>query len=169
MPKKEKKSEESDNLEEQVKKQVKNVPNVRETIDETKFEEFFQSSRQNIVPILEKVKNRDINLEKDIEPVETPAKNTREQRQPQTNYSSFAEEVESRSYQTGQPPVLMPVERSGNSRTQAGLIDPLRGRGIEQDNMQPRMIETGISNEDRRLPFERDDRKYKEVKFKKFV
>jgi len=31
------------------------------------------------------------------------------------------------------------------------------------------MIETGISNEDRRLPFERDDRKYKEVKFKKFV
>lgn len=143
------------------------VEEIREEIDENKLIEFFQS-RENVIPILSKIRTRvpDFNLERDIESTPTKTEQPEPQRT-QMNYSSFADEEESRNYQTSQPPVLRPISRG--ETFQPGLIDPLRGKGIQEDTMQPTMVETGVINQDRRLPFDRDDKKYKEVRFKKFV
>ena len=157
-----KKTEESEeeNLEEQVE-------DINEEIDEDKFNRFFQSG-ENVIPILEKVQNSNKNFNLETEVPETKAEQPEREKKFQPSYTSFInDEGESRAYQNSEPPVLRPVSRGNEFHP--GFIDPLRGRQIQNDSMQPTMVETGAVNQDRRLPFERDEKKYKEVKFKKFV
>ncbi len=46
----------------------------------------------------------------------------------------------------------------------------MRQIGFQEDDIRPRMVETGVVNPERRRPiFEGEEKKYKEVKFKKFV
>jgi len=160
--KKEKEPEKKENKSEKEKSEEnleEEISGLEENIDNDRLMQFLQS-REKVVPVLERVV-KEIPKSREIE---MPQKEIPKERF-QQNYSSLASESENKKYQPVSP-VLSPISRRENS--QAELLDPMSQRRF-QDNLRPQMIETGIIAETRKLPFEAEDRKYKEVKFKKFV
>jgi len=135
------------------------VSNIEE-VDEERFQQFMQPiSTENFSPTLEQI-NQPIptpNLEQDI--AFTPT-----QEETSTKYD-FTTEEEAKRYKASsrgiEPPVLTPRETSQRVR----LLNPLERRNIPRaDDMQPRMFGTRTTTQKRKLPFEKDDDKYKEVK-----
>ena len=67
-----------------------------------------------------------------------------------------------------QAPTLNPIERQESQRgfRKVEFLDPLAGmRNQERTSMEPEMIQADIREEERRLPFEKQERKYRKVKF----
>jgi len=162
--KEDKKGEKAENKEKE--KQEENleeeIDEVENEIDNNRLMQFLQS-RENVVPVLEKITNK---ASQHIEQIESPSQTqTFPQERFQQNYS-FSTENESRNYQSPAP-VLSPVSRRENSK--AELLNPMRQRGFQENNINLAMVETSMINETKRLPFESEDKKYREVRFKKFV
>ena len=123
------------------------------------FHEFVNPIESVAPPVLEQIAStQQQNIEQDF----TPKIETQE---PQRMYGNVAKE-EKRLYESQsrniEPPVLTPNRRMTQ---QAGFIDPLQGMNIPtQDNMQPEMIRTQLEHKKQRLPFEREEDNYREVK-----
>lgn len=129
--------------------------------DENKIDKFISTpfSAGDFSPSLEKI--QDIPQRTEFEP---ESLSTKEDQESQKMYGIVTEEekrlYESRS-RSMDPPVLNPTKMT--QRTQ--FIDPLAGRNIQtQNDMEPEMIRTQTRQERQRLPFEKEDNKYKEVK-----
>jgi len=132
------------------------------TEDENKLKEFITESfsSSNISPSLEKIHEvpRQIELEQDF------SSNTKTKPQ-QKMYVTVSQE-EKRLYESQsramEPPVLKP---NRSATQQANFINPLAGRNIPiQDDLQPQIIRPQTHQMKQRLPFEKQDNKYKEVK-----
>ncbi len=163
--KKENKKEDSEEseLEEEIEE-------TEENIDNNKFVEFLQISTEPGAPVLKKIQNAQeiatleqdiistpISKEEKIQTDYTPALNKPDYSEPNT-------ETEQK-YQTNfSPPVLEPVKISRELQNQE-FLDPMAGRMIDNpNNLNQKMIETGVVERDTRLPFEKDEKKYRDVK-----
>ena len=170
---KEKGTKESSELEKEIEETESQETNKalektsEETVDDNEFREFIQSSIESFSPVLQKVETpQQESLEQDVASAPV-ASNINEA---QIDYSitsnapdySAGEEIK---YQINiQPTVLKPAEISENLPRQE-FLNPMVGRMIDnRDNLRPNMVNTKFIEEKRRLPFEGDDKKYKEFK-----
>ena len=141
-----------------------------ETIDDNEFREFIQPSTQEFInipaPVLQKVETpQQESLEQDV--ASSPITQTRDEEQikysttsNEPNYSA-GQEIK---YQTSiEPTILKPAEISENLPRQE-FLEPLSRVETPQNNIIPKMVDTEFIKEKRRLPFEKDDKKYKEFR-----
>lgn len=151
----------------------KEIEETEETIDDNEFIEFIQPSTQEFInisaPVLERVETpQQESLEQDI--ASTPVSSNANEGQidysttlNEPNYSA-GQEIK---YQTNiNPPTLRSAEISENLPRQE-LLDPMaeiRFNPQDNMNMSPEIVNTEFIQEKRRLPFERDDKKYKEFR-----
>jgi len=166
MPKKdeeENESEKESELEEEIGETEKNI-------DENKFIEFLQISTEPSAPVLKKIQDAPeiATLEQDI--ISTP---THKEERTQTNYEISLNKPDypeqdtktEQKYQTNfSPPVLTPANISEELPSQE-FIDPLAGKMISpQNDPNQKIIETSLIKRENRLPFEKDEKKYRDVK-----
>jgi len=166
-----KKSEEEDDGESEKESELEEeIEETEKNIDENKFIEFLQISTKPSAPVLEKIQNaQEIStLEQDI--ISSP---THKEERIQIDYESslnkpdYSEQniEKEKKYQTNfSPPVLTPVNISKELSNQE-FIDPLAGKMISPQNDQNQnIIETRPIERESRLPFEKDEKKYRNVK-----
>jgi len=136
-----------------------------EIIDDNEFHEFIKPSTESFTPVLEKIETpQQESLEQNIASVPISS-NVKEDQidyaitPNEPNYSA----TEKIKYQTNiEPPILKPI-RINEELPRQELLEPQTG--IETDNLRPKMIDTEFIEEKTRLPFEKDDKKYKEFRF----
>ncbi|MDO8622802.1 MAG: hypothetical protein Q7R52_01010 [archaeon] len=152
------------------KKEVKKVEEKSEELEE-KVDEIIQEREvlrlfQPVVmrnsPTLETQQTRTIpRLEEDIASVQVETKTAQKENRP-VNYATGIEQRENRNYTAyTSSPTLLPTNQPAR---RSELIDPFKQRNFIEENLRPNMVETGSVNMRRKLPFEQEDRKYKEVK-----
>lgn len=137
-------------------------------IDDFQFQEFLQPTTQASAPVLQRVNNApQVNLEQDIAIAPTST-------QPTQRIRDYSTTVNTPDYSTGtheqeqtqtnyEPPVLRPVNTG--SQDEQIFIDPFANmRTNNQNNIQQRAIQPEFEQQTRRLPFEKQERKYKNVK-----
>ncbi len=170
------KEEDSEDEESELEKEIEETESqeTNEVVDDSEFREFIQPSTQEFIdistPTLERVETpQQIPLEQDV--ASTPVSPSSDD--DQIDYSTTSNEPkysagEQIKYQTNvEPPTLRPAEISENVPRQE-LLDPMAGiRFNPQDNINisPEIVNTEFIEEKRRLPFEKEDKKYKEFRF----
>ena len=161
-----KKSEEENESEKELEEEIKET---EEDIEDNKFVEFLQISTEPNPPVLEKIQHSQeiATLEQNI--ISTPIsqdEKTQSDYAIDLNKPDYLEKnIETeQEYQTNfSPPVLEPVKISEEFQTQE-FLDPLAGRMIDSsNNLNQKMIETRFIERHARLPFEKDEKKYKDV------
>lgn len=137
-----------------------------ETIDDNEFREFIQPSTESFAPVLEKVEiPQQESLEQDVASTSVSSKADKGQIDYSTTSNEPKYSAEEIKYQTNiEPPILKPAEISRNLPRQE-FLEPVTEVEISPQNMMsPKMVDTEFIEEKTRLPFERDDKKYKEFK-----
>ncbi len=169
----ENKEEDSEDEESELEKEIEEIESqeenevlektLEEEIKDNEFHEFLQPSTEISAPILERVETpQQESLEQDV--ASTPVSSNVDEGQIDYSVNSNYSEGGAINYQTNTgPPILSPTEISGNLPRQE-LLNPLTQMETPQDNINPKMIDTEFIEEKRRLPFEKEDKKYKEFK-----
>jgi len=138
-------------------------------IDTGSFQKFIGNwSMENVSPSLERNISQEAPLE-EIEEINIPSTRTETQfrdyaQKARENYNVVTEE-EKRIYEIERQgetaPVLMPeFEENFSSR----LVNPFSNRNLTSGNVENQSIELKRTHTRKRLPFEKDDNKYREVK-----
>ena len=138
-----------------------------EIINDNEFREFIQPSTESFAPVLERVEvPQQESLEQDVASISTA---TQIEQEPIDYTSAISRapttDEERIKYQTNiEPPILKPIEISENLPRQE-LLEPTTGIEINPQNMMSqKMVDTEFIEEKTRLPFEKDDKKYKEFR-----
>jgi len=136
-----------------------------EEVDDSRFQQFMQMpAGQMTAPTLDQINQpfQTPNLEQDT--ASTISTSIPEEESPKAY--SFTTEEEAKKYESSSGMRAPILTSDRNIPEQRFLLNPLEGRDIPRtDDMQPRMMRTQTKTERRKLPFEKDDEKYKEVKF----
>jgi hypothetical protein len=146
----------------------KDIEEIEETIEETGFKEFLEPIETS-APVLEKVK---IPLQEPLELniASTSTSSTKEKEtgvdyitRNEPKYTNIIpDDEEKRKYKSEfRPPILRQTE-AGDLRQE--ILTPQREAGM-QESEDTNRIETNILEQKRREPFEREEKKYREVKF----
>jgi len=138
-----------------------------ETIDDNEFHEFIKPSIESFTPVLERI---EIPQQESLEQNVDSAPITQIKDEEQIKYSATSNEpnystTEKIKYQTNiEPLILKPTEISEDLPRQE-LLEPLTRLEINpQNNLRPKMVNIEFIEEKTRLPFEKDDKKYKEFR-----
>jgi len=156
-------SEEDDDEDSELEEIVELKEESQETpilIDNSQFQEFLQPTAQASTPVLQRVNDapQQINLEQGIATAPTSAESTGRI----NNYSTGIQEQE-KTQANYEPPVLRPINIG--TQDEQIFIDPFADmRTNIQTNIQLRAIQPEFEQQARRLPFEKQERKYKDVK-----
>lgn len=162
-----KESEEENESEKELEEEIQET---EKDIDDNNFVEFLQISTEPNKPILDKVKDK-----QDIETLEQNISSTIISKKEETkknysiipNTSNYSEQntKTEQEYQTDfSPPELEPVKISKELQSQE-FLDPMEGRMISpQNNLNQKMIETKFIKRNTKLPFEKDEIEYKDIR-----
>jgi len=133
-----------------------------EETDESQFQQFIEiPTGEFITPTLEQ-----INQPFAIPDLEQNVAFTSTEKSPKTSkIYEFTTEEEAKRYESGSPGMEPPILRTNIDLQQTRFLDPFEGRNIQRfDEMEQRIMKTRTKTERRKLPFEKDEDKYKEVK-----
>ncbi len=144
------------------------IKGAEEIMENSEFQEFLQPT-QISAPVLTKVETPTQQpLELDLVP---PPTSTREEQtgidyvtsnEPKYSNIALTNNLDERKYESEfRAPILRPTE-SGRLRQE--ILTPQREPGI-QESQDTNRIETNVLEQKRREPFEREEKKYREVKF----
>ena len=137
------------------------------TIENFEFNQFIRPVESR-APVLEEIETQPEvqNLEQDVASTSGQNENQR-----QINYSTTQDNFNypipenSKEQQDYGPPVLTPVNL-GEDFERNQFLNPSDNTRLQQQGLHPEMIQSEFREEKRTLPFEKDDRKYKQVKLK---
>jgi hypothetical protein len=148
---------------EKTESQEKNKVSVRK-IEANEFHEFIKPFTESISPVLKKIEiPKQESLEQNISsaPIIQEKKDEKSKNYSTTSNEPNYSSSEKIKYQTNiEPPILKPTKISEDLPRQE-LLEP---RIRTQTNLRPKMVDTGFIEEKTRLPFEKDDKKYKEFR-----
>ena len=163
----EKESKEETEPEEEISEEEIEEPEIQEL----EFSSFIRPSIEASAPVLERIADApgtpDIDISEESFGVSTP---TDTEKRAGSDYVVMNEpdygdtEVK---YQPMEPPVLKPT-RTSRGIPELGFLDPMAGTGIESQDTELPKIGSGFVEEGRRLPFEVEEKKYKEFKPRRF-
>ena len=150
-------------LEEEVSKEEESKQ--IEIIEDNEFHEFIQSSNESFTPILEKIETlQQESLEQNVgsAPIVQEKKDEKSKDYSPTSNEPNYSSSEKIKYQTNTGPGILKPREISEDLPRQGLLEP---RIRTQNNLRPTMIDTKVIEEKTRLPFEKDDKKYKEFRF----
>ncbi len=176
MPKKETKENKKE-YKEKTKKEENEESELEEKIEEaeeitedSQFHEFLKPPTETFSPVLERVETpQQESLEDNMASISTFTSNEDERKDidyPTTSNEIIynpSRDIPSIDYQPIRPSILTSIRTSEDLPRQE-FLDPLKEMRIDiQDNFFPEIIDTSIINQKTRLPFEKEDKKYKEI------
>lgn len=165
MPEDEELEEEIEYSEEEVEPIDLKIQELGHEVHDNKLTEFLQQSTESVTPSLQEIETRE-QLEQNV--AETPIQKSDdfEGTRPQVNYDTMTQEQE-RIYEIES---MQPTQMQTNigEAPLPDFVDSLKQSGLSiSEDVRPRQIEAGTHSTKRKLPFEKEDRKYKPVEFKK--
>jgi hypothetical protein len=162
MPKKSKKKKQEEIDESELEKEILEEESLQESEDffeeEDKFVERVNLP-SGVSPVLERIAETQ-EIQQQVQDQTLQQTNVDSERQ--IDYANLIVETY-RNYETvGTTPVLRPVERE--IIRSENLLDPFAGMGFRQSDSQNMRIESEFTEGRHKLPFEREEKKYKKVK-----
>ncbi len=156
--KKEELKQDENSLEEQIEE-------TEDIIEDTEFHEFFRPSERSFTSLLNKIETPSENLEQNV--ATTPIKEEEKTSNPIMTYSQSQDysQGEAKKYQTETSVSLRRVETSRQQNLQRQeLRNQFEAPRNNAWNPWNEQIEAQVIEENRNLPFERENKKYKEFK-----
>lgn len=151
--KKETKSEEDSELEEDIKE-------TEEIIEDTEFHEFFQPREGSFSSLLQIIETPQETLEENI--AATPVE--KDENQNVMSYSPDADYSQGKSQKYQDASVVLRRVETSQELPRQDLMNPFESQRTNVRNAWNEKIEARAIEEKRTLPFEKEERKYKQVR-----